>query len=332
LHIDFTPGRQKPPTIPPRARTKKIDDIWSWTAFLRMYLEYVLAKKHRHRPEYDWIILGGEFLEDIRHMSEILMYEGKVVPRMERHAEEVCCKLQPGEIGTFEAGGNQLITSDFSSTHVALSLGRFYVWFEARGKVGPNIKGHCSYEIEIEWTLKDNYDFDLWERNWLTKFITSLFQFYRFAGNEYRVIGTWKSKITGTAICPVSSSSGMPGPSTAGTPGMPSEEIKRECTKTFSKNGTGRIYSDYMGSRDAAVLNAKSLLMERAQLEAGLEFNKFTCPPNYPCQVKYLEDVTATIEDINISCSLMASFFYMEWRYQAVIAFNWSAYFVCRRN
>lgn len=317
-HKNCNPGRQKPPTIPPRARTKNIDDIWAWTAFLRLYLQYVLAKRHRYRPPYDWIILGGQFLKDINHMSEILLFEQDVQTQLEKCAENFCCTLQEGESGTIEGGGNRLITSDLSSTHVALSLGRFYVWYEASGTVGPKSGNSCPYKIDIEWTLKDDYDFDLWKRNWFTKFISAVFQFYRYFGNEYRIIGTWKNNISGKVNCQ--------------TETQPPPPTVQNCTRHFPQEGHGSIYSNYMATRNAAVSNAKSLLQDRAQVEAGLKFNGFQCPSGTPCNKKHLEDLTATIEDIDVSWSLIASLFNWSWRYQALIKFKWSARFVCRRS
>ena len=324
-HKNCNPNRQKPPTVPPHARTKHVEDIWAWTAFLRLYLQYVLAKKHHHRPPYDWIILGGQFLKDINHMSEILLFEQEVHIQLEKCAESLCCELQEGESGTIEGGGNRLITSDLSSTHVALSLGRFYVWYEAKGTVGPKRGNSCPYKIDIEWTLKDDYDFDLWKRNWFTKFISAVFQFYRYFGNEYRVIGTWKSKTSGNVNCQ-SNSTTTTTTTTTTTPNI------TDCTKKFPQEGHSRIYSNYMATRDAAVSNAKSLLQDRAQVEAGLKFNGFQCPQDTLCNKKHLENLTFTIEDIDVSWSLIVSIFSGGWRYQALIKFKWHAQFVCRSS
>jgi len=325
-HVDFNPRRNKPPQVPQNAKKRDAKNIWSYTAFLRMYLFYIMAHKHRHRAPQEWIILGGEFMEDIRHMSEIAMLDVDIQGQAQRRAKELCSQLAIGETGTFEDGGNQLITSDLSSTHVALSLGRFYVWFEMKGTVGPKgVDCKVPFDVEITWTIKDNYDFDLWERNWFTKLLSAIVQFYRYFGEEYRVWGTWTTKVDGVAYCGPCNEMGvpLPEPVPTSTPTPPTSP----CPKRHPREGDGNVYSDYLASRDNAIAYARSLLMDRAEVEAGLIFNGFSC--STPCPTKRLENLSATITDIDVSWSLMASIFYFEWRYICKIKFHWNATFVC---
>lgn len=178
-HVDLSPGRMKPPEIPWDAHAYEANDIWSYSAFLRMYLQYLRSNKWVNGPMYEWVILGGEFLEDVRHMSDILLLDDEVTRDLERVVQRLCCELKPGESITFEKGGNKLITSDVSATHVALTLGRFYCWYEIRGSVGPRgDNGLCPWSYEIKWTVKDDYDFDFFTKISPKLWWLEFFEFY----------------------------------------------------------------------------------------------------------------------------------------------------------
>jgi hypothetical protein len=98
---------------------------------------------------------------------------------------------------------------------------------------------------------------------------------------------------------------------------------------TFSPiSGSGRAWSAYRTSAKAAENAAIALVPGRASTDAGLEANAFTCP-NPACVSKAVVGLTSTVTDSGASVSLIASFFYLEWRYGGYADYSWSAFVNC---
>ncbi|MEM7221524.1 MAG: hypothetical protein AAF495_01005 [Pseudomonadota bacterium] len=96
-------------------------------------------------------------------------------------------------------------------------------------------------------------------------------------------------------------------------------------------SGQGRAWSNYKTSRQAAINEAKGLVPSRAKTDAGLELNGTDCP-NPACKKKTLVGLTSGLVGKPVSSfSLIASFFYLEWRYIAYADYSWAAAVRCSK-
>ncbi len=101
------------------------------------------------------------------------------------------------------------------------------------------------------------------------------------------------------------------------------------CPSQETLKGTGVVYVGFYSSIAAALAEASSLVQSRAEIEAGLAFNKYHCPEKL-CQQKSLGPVTAVTGSVTASLSLIATVFWLERRYQGRAAFSWSATVTCK--
>ena len=93
-------------------------------------------------------------------------------------------------------------------------------------------------------------------------------------------------------------------------------------------NGSGTAWSAYRTTAKAAENAAKALVPGRVTTDSGLEKNGFTCP-NPNCRKKTVIGLTSSIDDSGASLSLIASFFYLQWRYSGYAEYSWSASVKC---
>lgn len=100
------------------------------------------------------------------------------------------------------------------------------------------------------------------------------------------------------------------------------------CPTTSPISGSGTAHSAYYTTRAVALQAAKDLVPDRARTDAGLERNGFECP-NPACTTKTLGLVTHVITDADDSISLVASAFYLDWRYTAFADYTWTSSVIC---
>jgi len=105
------------------------------------------------------------------------------------------------------------------------------------------------------------------------------------------VIGKWKTHVSGTVSCPadapVTADQGGSGPTT-GTTG---EDTEDDCVRPLPKRGRSKVHGDYLATRDAAIVYANPWLDDRAQTEAGLEFNNLHVRRAPPCNQEAFENL-----------------------------------------
>ena len=100
------------------------------------------------------------------------------------------------------------------------------------------------------------------------------------------------------------------------------------CPTTHALSGSSTRYMGFYKTRPAAIAAARAGVQPYAKVLAGLERNGFQCP-NPACQTKTLGPVATTITSVSSSLSLIASFFWLEWRYEGRADFTWSATLTC---
>lgn len=202
---DVAPNRGRPLHIPEGAKLHDLRNMWSATAWARMYTLYNLRGPRVGEGELDvdWVILGGNFVNDIRSMSEIVGAEQRTRNILATEAGRLAgIRLtKDGETHTFDHGaGPEIITSDTGMFRASLTLGRFSLWWEARTRVGPRrarpqqdygpdappqAQFEADWVAEVRWTFQDLYDFDFfgtpasWPHGWV--------------GTPYRVQGSWQA-------------------------------------------------------------------------------------------------------------------------------------------
>ncbi len=198
-HVNFSPERNPPPRIPQASRDWGLvydgSGIWSRTAHVRLFDIYCRHPSWtwKNGKSAEWLVLGGAFLKAVRGISDIVDFDRRVDEELRSRAKVLCSRLKPAEVVTFEDGGNELMTADIGMTHIRLSLSRFYLWWEARGKIGPpqplgGGRQRAKFECSVQWTLYDYYDF-----KW--------FELYGYLGNPYNIHARWDTVTLGSVEC-----------------------------------------------------------------------------------------------------------------------------------
>lgn len=170
-----------PKPIPKGAYKIDFSDIESDSAHVSLFEYYRTGSTGN-----EWVILGGDFLMDVRGQSEMLDFHSGVQKHLRKAAEDIRSRIGYCETETWKIGGYRLITADLSSTNVRLALQRFSVWWEAECIIGPKKKdGSARYKCTIQWVLRDIYDFRSWNP-------------YSLVGKPYNIHGAWGDSATGT--------------------------------------------------------------------------------------------------------------------------------------
>ena len=146
----------------------------------------------------DWGRLGGGFMDDVRSQSDLVELEGKIRMETKADAIELCSQLEAGERMTFSRCGDKLIRSDPTWTNVLLALGRFTVYWEVQGRIGPKRRTEDGFEApyvgRVSWFLYDRYDFKWWV------LAASLWELVGI-GHDYHVFSRWDTRIDGVVRC-----------------------------------------------------------------------------------------------------------------------------------
>ncbi len=172
LRRDFSRPKQRY-HYPPETLSGRVGDISNYPAYnmhVALYAHYMDRDPNRHNV----LNIGGPFLRDVRKVTELEQYNGRVFGRLMKNAESMLDEMSLGETDTFVNHSGRLILTELWRTNVRLSLQSFTVFWEAECTIGPKerreytwCKDNCAfqapYSCTVSWTLVDRYNFKEWE-------------------------------------------------------------------------------------------------------------------------------------------------------------------------
>jgi hypothetical protein len=143
---------------------------------------------------HDWVIIGGDFLADVRGQSAVIAFQKEVANRLRRDAKICLRKAGPSGKITFDDCGLKSVVADLSMPNVRLSLQRFALYWKADCTLWVTLRsanGNCkgTYICGILWTVRDTYNFD-----WAFPF--------NVIGEPFEIHGEWKAGESGKVVFP----------------------------------------------------------------------------------------------------------------------------------
>lgn len=168
-HRNMTPGAPVRPLHPVGGKRY---DVSHWPASLAEAGFYHFYQRNKwwtwdsDGSSAEYLILGGNFLSDVRKQSQQLALDVWVDNRLRQFAEIMFKKdLKCDGNDIFSAQGSRLIVSDVDSLNVSLSLGNYTVYWQASCVIGPkecNVPrkvcddgcgSKARWRCDIEWFL-----------------------------------------------------------------------------------------------------------------------------------------------------------------------------------
>ncbi len=197
LHRDFNPGGPRPKRIPPGGIKWDVS-AWSSSAMHVGLYDFYLRLEWwvwDDGKSAEYLILGGDFLWCVQGQSEQQEFYASVDASLRSDANGMFSLLQCDQSDTFTDRGSRLITADFGSPNVRLSMQGYTVYWEADcgivKKCNVPMAGcddKCGskaiYVCDVSWTLYDYYDFPIW-------------MVVGWIGHPFHIYGYWQRPASG---------------------------------------------------------------------------------------------------------------------------------------